>query len=111
MSTDAPAPTRPGTRPDTRRDVGTSEQVDTRPETSTDDGDHDRYAHYIRKSDWDRAYIQGKPVRALCGKIWVPSRDPDRYPICPTCKEIRGLVLGGGGGDDSGDGGDGGDGE
>lgn len=105
MSTDAPAPTRPDTRPETRPDVGTSEQVQTRPETSTDDGDHDRYAHYIRKSDWDRAYIQGKPVRALCGKIWVPSRDPDRYPICPTCREIRGLVLGGGGGGDDGGGG------
>jgi len=28
------------------------------------------------------------PVRALCGKEWVPGRDPKRYPLCPTCKEI-----------------------
>jgi len=27
-------------------------------------------------------------VKALCGKIWVPGRNPTRYPICPTCKEI-----------------------
>ncbi len=27
-------------------------------------------------------------VRALCGKEWVPGRDPKRYPLCPTCKEI-----------------------
>ena len=27
-------------------------------------------------------------VRALCGKTWVPDRDPRRYPLCPTCKEI-----------------------
>ncbi|MBW3560880.1 MAG: DUF3039 domain-containing protein [Actinobacteria bacterium] len=99
MSTDAPAPAKPDVRPD----VGTSEQVATDPRPSTDDGDHDRYAHYIRKSDWDRAYIKGEPVRALCGKIWVPSRDPDRYPICPTCQEIRGLVLGGDGGGNDGD--------
>ncbi len=30
----------------------------------------------------------GTPVTALCGKVWVPSRDPQRYPVCPTCKEI-----------------------
>ena len=28
------------------------------------------------------------PVQALCGKKWVPNRNPDRYPVCPTCKEI-----------------------
>lgn len=27
-------------------------------------------------------------VRALCGKEWVPGRDPARYGLCPTCKEI-----------------------
>ena len=26
---------------------------------------------------------------ALCGKVWIPNRDPSRYPVCPTCKEIR----------------------
>lgn len=30
----------------------------------------------------------GTPVIALCGKVWVPSRNPDRYPVCPECKEI-----------------------
>lgn len=32
--------------------------------------------------------INGTAVRALCGKVWVPGRDPKRYPLCPTCKEI-----------------------
>jgi hypothetical protein len=32
--------------------------------------------------------VMGTAVRALCGKIWVPRRDPKRYPLCPTCKEI-----------------------
>jgi Protein of unknown function (DUF3039) len=31
----------------------------------------------------------GTPLVALCGKVWVPSRDPKRYPVCPTCKEIH----------------------
>ena len=29
----------------------------------------------------------GTPVVALCGKVWVPSRDPEKYPVCPECKE------------------------
>jgi hypothetical protein len=30
----------------------------------------------------------GHPVIALCGKVWTPSRDPERFPICPECKDI-----------------------
>jgi len=32
--------------------------------------------------------VNGTAVKALCGKVWVPSRDPKKYPICPTCKEV-----------------------
>ena len=32
--------------------------------------------------------VNGTAVKALCGKIWVPGRNPKRYPVCPTCKEI-----------------------
>ncbi len=55
----------------------------------TDDGDHDRFAHYVRKADAARAAVEGTPVVALCGKVWVPSRDPQKYPVCKTCAEIR----------------------
>jgi len=59
----------------------------------TDDGDHDRFAHYVRKADAARAAVEGTPVIALCGKVWVPTRDPKKYPVCKTCAEIRqGLV-------------------
>jgi uncharacterized C2H2 Zn-finger protein len=27
-------------------------------------------------------------VRALCGKVWVPGRDPEKFPVCPDCKKI-----------------------
>ncbi len=46
------------------------------------------------KNESTRAYFDGTPVRALCGKVWVPTRDPSRYPICPTCKEIVDAVFG-----------------
>ena len=54
-----------------------------------DDGDHDRFAHYAKKDAIARAYVTGEAIVALCGKKWVPTRDPSRYPICPTCKELK----------------------
>ncbi len=60
----------------------------------TDDGDHDRYAHYVRKDEIVRSNVEGVPVTALCGKRWIPNRDPDRYPVCPTCKEIYAAITG-----------------
>jgi len=34
------------------------------------------------------ARIYGTPVEALCGHVWVPSRDPKQLPLCQKCKEI-----------------------
>jgi hypothetical protein len=73
--------------------VDTSEDVKTNVEVDTSEGNHDRFAHYVNKDDVMEAYIEGKPVVALCGKIWVPSRDPDRYPICPSCKELYAMLF------------------
>ncbi|MEZ5169025.1 MAG: DUF3039 domain-containing protein [Acidimicrobiales bacterium] len=58
----------------------------------TDDGDHDRFAHYARKDEITRAMVEGTPVMAICGKVWVPSRDPSKYPICKRCAEIKGRL-------------------
>ncbi len=67
----------------------------TRPVPEEDDGGHDRFAHYVEKDKIVESAVTGKTVRALCGKKWIPSRDPEKYPICPTCKEIHaGLKKG-----------------
>jgi hypothetical protein len=58
------------------------------PEEEGDDGDHDRFAHYVKKRKILESAVSGKAVRALCGKKWVPTRDPEKFPICPICKEI-----------------------
>lgn len=50
-------------------------------------GDHDKFSHYIRKTQWEEAY-GGEVATAICGKRWVPSSDPKRHPVCPTCKDI-----------------------
>ncbi|MFD0996742.1 hypothetical protein HNR16_000932 [Pseudoclavibacter chungangensis] len=53
-----------------------------------DPGDHDKFAHYVRKEKILESAISGKPVRALCGKKWLPNSNPDRFPVCPACKAI-----------------------
>jgi len=80
-----------------------------RPGRAVDDGDHERMSHIVLEGFRARrgrflplgtniveSMVTGTPVRALCGKVWVPSRDPNRYPLCPTCREIaeaRGWKL------------------
>ena len=64
----------------------TDEQTKTR--IWTEDGDHERYAHYAPADEVTEALIMGTPVVALCGKVWVPHRDPNKYPVCPTCREM-----------------------
>ena len=67
-------------------------ETDLRPETTDTDGDHDRFSHYVRKEDIMRANIEGVPVMALCGKVWIPNRDPQKYPVCKTCEEIMQII-------------------
>lgn len=68
-----------------------------------DDGDHERFTHIVLEGytpdEEDAEFvpignsvvegiINASAVKALCGKVWVPGRDPRKYPICPTCREI-----------------------
>ena len=55
----------------------------------TDEGDHERFSHYVDKNKITESAVTGKSVRSLCGKKWIPNRDPQKFPICPTCKEIH----------------------
>lgn len=53
-----------------------------------EDGDHERFSHYVQKEKILESALTGKPVRALCGKKWVPGRDPEKFPVCPDCQKI-----------------------
>lgn len=72
-----------------------------RPVQTVEDGDHDRFTHIVLEGytpdDGEfvalensvvGGMINATPVKALCGKVWVPGRDPAKYPLCATCKEI-----------------------
>lgn len=55
---------------------------------SIEPGDHERNSHYVRKEKIVESAVLGIPVIALCGKTWIPGRDPKKFPVCPICKEI-----------------------
>lgn len=66
----------------------------------TEEGDHDRMAHIVLEglkledkfipagTPVVLGIVEGVPVKALCGKVWVPTRNPSRFGLCPTCKEL-----------------------
>ena len=79
-------PSEPLTMPEPDTMMGTL--VEERPVTQLDEGDHERFAHYVQKNKIVESAVTGTPVIALCGKVWVPNRDPQKFPVCPDCKKI-----------------------
>jgi hypothetical protein len=71
--------------PSTATGVLEREQVEERLQ---EPGDHERFSHYVRKEKILESALSGEPVVALCGKVWVPGRDPKKFPVCPVCQEI-----------------------
>lgn len=57
-------------------------------EVVLDEGDHERFSHYVKKDRIVESAVMGSAVMALCGKVWVPSRDPQKFPVCPDCQKI-----------------------
>ncbi|MDO8107108.1 DUF3039 domain-containing protein [Isoptericola sp. b441] len=86
---DGPGLDEPG-RPDSPGGPGTGTGVleQTETEQELEPGDRERFAHYVRKEKILESAVSGSPVIALCGKVWVPGRDPSKFPVCPVCKEI-----------------------
>ena len=85
MSEPYPEPLREPDGPRTSTSVLEREETQ---EQLAEPGDHERFAHYVRKEKILESALSGEPVVALCGKVWVPGRDPNRFPVCPVCKEI-----------------------
>jgi hypothetical protein len=83
---------------------GSETVLDERTDLRTEEGDHERFSHYVPKDQLTEAMVMGNAVIALCGKVWTPSRDPERFPVCPECKDIwEGMKSEGDEGDSSGD--------
>lgn len=35
------------------------------------------------------AIFEGTPIEALCGYIWIPSKDPFPLPLCKACEALK----------------------
>ncbi len=80
-SPDLAAPAGPGV------DVGVDVDVDVDIDPTLGDGDHERFAHIVKRDELADAMIFGKEITALCGKKWIPARDPEKFPVCPDCRD------------------------
>lgn len=68
--------------------------VDLEPDEQTETGEPTA-AHIVKVKPGENAAavvlearVTGTPVEALCGFVWVPSRDPKQLPVCEECKSI-----------------------
>jgi hypothetical protein len=66
-----------------------------RRETRTSQGDSDEVAHIVMREDQMKGYLAGQPIKALCGKTWVPSRDYEGLPVCERCVDERDRIIAG----------------
>lgn len=72
------------------RPVEVAPETDLVPET-----DEPIVAHIVKTLPGENAAakvlearINGTPLEALCGHVWIPSRDPKQLPLCEKCKDI-----------------------
>jgi len=70
-----------------------SVQIDEKLDSLEAETGEPKYAHYADSVSVTEGYVLGRPVLAICGKLFVPSRDPKKFPICPICKEIAEALL------------------
>ncbi len=68
-------------------------EVDVEPDIDTEPGEPAN-AHIVKTKRGENAAakvlearINGTPIEALCGHVWVPARDPKQLPVCQACKE------------------------
>lgn len=53
-----------------------------------DDNGDQIFTHYGKTAKVTEGYVMGTPVVAICGKVFVPHRDPKKFPLCKQCEEI-----------------------
>jgi hypothetical protein len=52
-----------------------------------------KWSHYAEATSVTESYVLGTPVQAICGNIFIATRDPKKFPLCPICKKIVEALL------------------
>jgi Protein of unknown function (DUF3039) len=71
----------------------TLEIIETETKIELDDEGNEIFAHYAEKVSITAGYVMGTPVQAVCGKVFVPSKNPEKLRVCPACKEIMDALF------------------
>ena len=50
-------------------------------------------AHIADAAKVTEAYVMGMAIEAICGKVFIPSKNPDGLEICGDCKEIADALF------------------
>jgi hypothetical protein len=69
------------------------EIIETGTTIELDNEGNEIFAHYAEKVSITAGYVMGTPVQAICGKVFVPSKNPEKLRVCPTCKEIMDALF------------------
>jgi hypothetical protein len=69
------------------------ELIETETKIELDDEGNEIFAHYAEKVSITAGYVMGTPVQAVCGKVFVPSKNPEKLRVCPACKEIMDALF------------------
>lgn len=64
----------------------TLERTDTEIDPTTGEP---RVSHIVARDKVTEAYFNGTPIEALCGHVFVPTRDAKRFPLCSRCIAVR----------------------
>lgn len=64
--------------------------LDIRPQLGDTDNEAGNVAHivdqHIPGNSIGDAIVFGTEIVALCGYRWIPTRDPQKFPVCEACR-------------------------
>ena len=55
---------------------------------------NDEVAHIGKRDEVCESYVTGEPIVALCGEVFIPTRDPSGMDVCEACKDSLALFYG-----------------
>lgn len=62
--------------------------LNARPETESANGTGKRYAHFVDRRKLTDAIVFGREMTAICGTKFIPSRAPEKFPVCEQCRAV-----------------------
>lgn len=62
--------------------------IDAKVTDDTEAQDPEKCAHFVARAELLYAVLCSTSVTAFCGYTFVPTRNPDEFPICQKCIDV-----------------------